>query len=187
MGTIHPDQNPSLCMSSTSLNTVNIFLTVSQLSPNPRYGPILEIIVRIPLIQIFALLMALGTLSFELPAPFMKGTVFQRNFTFKAVFLLIQATLAILFYQVSDFSTCLPTMSVFKINHLLIFPLVLRGRMLPFGRSSPLLPMYVLSWWMKSSTNPKSPPAEVEEAQQRERDPSVSRRIASFICCVALR
>jgi len=67
--------------------------------PNPRYGPILEIIVKIPLIQIFALLMALGTLSFELPAPFMKGTVFQRNFTFKAVFLLIQATLAILFYQ----------------------------------------------------------------------------------------
>jgi hypothetical protein len=58
--------------------------------------------------------MALATLSFELPAPFMKGTVFQRNFTFKAVFLLIQATLAILFYQVSDFSACLPTMMVFN-------------------------------------------------------------------------
>jgi len=130
--------------------------------------------------------MALGTLSFELPAPFMKGTVFQRNFTFKAVFLLIQATLAILFYQVSDFSTCLPTLLVFN-KSFADFPLVLRGRMLSSGRSSPLVPMYVLSWWMKSSTNPKSPTVEVEEAQQRGRDPSASRRIASFICCVTLR
>jgi hypothetical protein len=67
--------------------------------PNARYGPILEIIVKVPLVQIFALIMGIFTLSFELPAPFMKGTPFQRNFTFKAVFLLVQATLAILFFQ----------------------------------------------------------------------------------------
>jgi len=67
--------------------------------PNPRYQPILEVIVTIPLVQIFALIFAIFTLSFELPAPFMKGTPFERNFTFKAVVLLFQATLAILFYQ----------------------------------------------------------------------------------------
>jgi len=67
--------------------------------PNPRYDPLLEVIVTIPLVQIFALIMAIFTLSFELPAPFMKGTSFERNFTFKAVVLLLQATLAILFYQ----------------------------------------------------------------------------------------
>ena len=77
-----------------------MFLPGSQLSPNARYGPILDIIVKIPLVQIFALIMGIFTLSFELPAPFMRGTPFERNFTFKAVFLLIQATLAILFYQV---------------------------------------------------------------------------------------
>jgi len=67
--------------------------------PNPRYGPILAIVVTIPLVQIFSIIIAIFTLSFELPAPFMKGTPFQRNFTFKAVILLVQATLAVLFYQ----------------------------------------------------------------------------------------
>jgi len=67
--------------------------------PNPRYAPILEVIVTIPLVQIMALLMGIFAVAFEYPAPFLKGTVLERNFTFKAVYLLIQATVAVLFYQ----------------------------------------------------------------------------------------
>ncbi|KAF8339593.1 uncharacterized protein EI90DRAFT_2255884 [Cantharellus anzutake] len=67
--------------------------------PNARYKPILDIIVTIPLIQLFAMVMALGTLAFENPIPPLKNTFAHRNFTFKAVWLLLQATLAILFYQ----------------------------------------------------------------------------------------
>lgn len=70
-------------------------------SPNPRYHAIITVIVTIPLIQIIAMLMAIFALAFEYPAPFLKGTVFERNFTFKAVYLVFQATFAILFYQVS--------------------------------------------------------------------------------------
>jgi hypothetical protein len=67
--------------------------------PNPRYDPILEVIVTIPIVQIVALVMGIFTLAFEYPAPFLKGTVLERNFTFKSVYLLFQATVAILFYQ----------------------------------------------------------------------------------------
>jgi hypothetical protein len=71
-------------------------------SPNPRYDPILEVIVKIPLIQIISLLMGIFAIAFEYPAPFMKGTVFERNFTLKAVYLVFQSTIAVLFYQVND-------------------------------------------------------------------------------------
>lgn len=67
--------------------------------PNPRYDPILDIIVKIPLVQIVSMVMAIFALAFELPAPFLKGTALDRNFTFKAVYLLIQTTVSILFYQ----------------------------------------------------------------------------------------
>jgi hypothetical protein len=67
--------------------------------PNVKYAPILSVIVTIPLIQILAMLMAIITVAFEYPAPFLKGTFMERNFAFKMVWLLMQATLAILFYQ----------------------------------------------------------------------------------------
>jgi len=67
--------------------------------PNPRYKAIIEVIVTIPLIQIISLLMAVFTLAFEYPIPLVKGTAFERNFTFKAVYLVFQSVFAILFYQ----------------------------------------------------------------------------------------
>lgn len=45
------------------------------------------------------MVMAIFALAFEYPAPFLKGTFAERNFTFKAVFLVFQAVFAILFYQ----------------------------------------------------------------------------------------
>jgi len=67
--------------------------------PNEKFGAILAVIVSIPLVQIVAMMMALVAIAFEYPAPFLKDTFMERNFTFKAVFLVLQATLAILFYQ----------------------------------------------------------------------------------------
>jgi len=67
--------------------------------PNARYAPILAVIVTIPLIQLLAMVMAVVAIAFEYPAPFLKNTFMERNFTFKAVFLIFQATLAVLFYQ----------------------------------------------------------------------------------------
>lgn len=84
---------------------MNLFFS-SYFRPNPRYAPIIDVIVTIPLVQIFALLMGIFAVAFEYPAPFLKGTVFERNFTFKAVYLLIQATIAVLFYQVIIFLSC---------------------------------------------------------------------------------
>jgi len=45
------------------------------------------------------MIMAIVAIAFEYPAPFLKNTFMERNFTFKAVFLVFQATLAVLFYQ----------------------------------------------------------------------------------------
>ncbi|KAF8305569.1 hypothetical protein DL93DRAFT_306740 [Clavulina sp. PMI_390] len=67
--------------------------------PNPRYKAIISIIVTIPLIQILALIMALGTLAVEYPIPPLKSSMFHRNFTFKCIWLVFQAVLAALFYQ----------------------------------------------------------------------------------------
>ena len=69
-----------------------------------RYGPILDIIIKVPLVQIFAMILGIVTIAFEYPAPFLKGTFMERNFTFKAVFLVFQATTSILFYQVCSLS-----------------------------------------------------------------------------------
>ncbi|KAF9512471.1 hypothetical protein BS47DRAFT_1297679 [Hydnum rufescens UP504] len=60
---------------------------------------ILEFIVRVPVVQVVAMIMGFVTLAFEYPAPFLKGTFMQRNFTFKTVFLVFQAMTSVLFYQ----------------------------------------------------------------------------------------
>jgi len=67
--------------------------------PNVRYKSILEFIVRVPVVQVVAMIMGFVTLAFEYPAPFLKGTFMQRNFTFKTVFLVFQAMTSVLFYQ----------------------------------------------------------------------------------------
>lgn len=104
-----PDPSPSQCALLAIASPFPSELIINNsYSPNPRYDPILDIIVKIPLVQIVAMVMAIFTLAFELPAPFLKGTAFDRNFTFKAVYLLIQGTVAVLFYQVSRLVLSIP-------------------------------------------------------------------------------
>jgi len=68
-------------------------------TPNPRYQPVMDIIITVPLVQLFAMVLALIAIAFEYPIPLMKRSFANRNFTFKIVWLLFQASLALLFYQ----------------------------------------------------------------------------------------
>jgi len=68
-------------------------------TPSPAFAGIDSVIVTIPLIQIISMVMGLGTLAFEYPIPGVKGTFLERNFMFKAVWLVFQATVSLLFYQ----------------------------------------------------------------------------------------
>jgi len=59
----------------------------------------IAIIVKAPIIQILVMLHAAFMLALEWPLPFMKTLSIQRSFALKAVLLVMQASLAILFYQ----------------------------------------------------------------------------------------
>jgi hypothetical protein len=60
----------------------------------------IDIIVKVPAVQIVIMLHAFLLLALELPAPFFKGTGMYRSLPLRLVMLLGQAFLAILFYQV---------------------------------------------------------------------------------------
>lgn len=60
----------------------------------------ITIIVKIPVVQILAILHAFLILSVELPAPFFKNTGLYRSLPLRVVLLLGQVLLDLLFYQV---------------------------------------------------------------------------------------
>lgn len=64
------------------------------------------IVVKAPVVQLISILMGIGMVALEFPAPQLKGTSIQRNFTVKIVLLLMQAFFAILFYQVCHQYSC---------------------------------------------------------------------------------
>ncbi|KAI0339770.1 hypothetical protein BDW22DRAFT_1347277 [Trametopsis cervina] len=59
----------------------------------------IDIIVKIPVVQILVMIHAFALLALEFPAPFLKGTGIYRSLPLRIVMLLGQAFLAILFYQ----------------------------------------------------------------------------------------
>ncbi|KAH8107241.1 hypothetical protein BXZ70DRAFT_285546 [Cristinia sonorae] len=69
------------------------------IQPSPNASVMIAIIVKAPVLQIFALILGLGLVAVEYPAPFLKGTVFQRSLIIKIMMLLVQSIVAILFYQ----------------------------------------------------------------------------------------
>jgi len=69
------------------------------LQPGPSAAPFINVIVKAPIIQIFALLTAVGTLTIELPAPFVRGTSVHRSWVTRIVILLTQTLLGIFLYQ----------------------------------------------------------------------------------------
>jgi len=80
------------------LDTVNA-PPIGGFHPGPNSAPFLEIIVKVPLIQILSILFGLFTLLLEYPAPFMKQTSLYRSFAARAVLLVLQSFVAVFFYQ----------------------------------------------------------------------------------------
>ncbi|QRV82715.1 hypothetical protein RhiJN_10730 [Ceratobasidium sp. AG-Ba] len=65
----------------------------------PNSAPFVAIIVKIPLVQIFTLIMALTLALLEWPLPVMKKLPIYRSFVFRIVWLLLLAFISVLFYQ----------------------------------------------------------------------------------------
>jgi hypothetical protein len=68
------------------------------------------LIIKNPIIQIFAMLLGLGILAIEFPIKPLKQSSLHRSFPLKIVLLMFQAFLTILYYQV-----CFSTLFLFSI------------------------------------------------------------------------
>ncbi|TFK54508.1 hypothetical protein OE88DRAFT_1203568 [Heliocybe sulcata] len=69
------------------------------LQPSKSNAVFITLIVKAPIIQLFAMLLAFAILAMEVPLPQLKGSSFHRNFVVRIPMLLLQAFLTILFYQ----------------------------------------------------------------------------------------
>jgi len=69
------------------------------LQPANNMSFFISIIVKAPVIQILAMLSGIMMVSIEYPVPFLKGTAIQRSLVFRIVMLVLQAFIAVLFYQ----------------------------------------------------------------------------------------
>jgi len=69
------------------------------LQPSPKVSGFIMVIVKVPVIQILTMLVAFFMIALEFPLPRLKGTRIYRSFVFRIVVLILQAFLAILFYQ----------------------------------------------------------------------------------------
>lgn len=69
------------------------------LQPANNVSFFIDIIVKAPIIQILAMAFGMMMVALEYPAPFLKGTAIQRSFVVRIVGLILQAFIAVLFYQ----------------------------------------------------------------------------------------
>jgi len=69
------------------------------IQPSPKVAGFIMVIVKIPLVQISAMVLAFTIVAIEYPLPFIKGTAIHRSLILRVVILVFQASLAILFYQ----------------------------------------------------------------------------------------
>jgi len=65
----------------------------------PGSAVFVTLIIKAPIIQIISVVLAGFIIALEFPAPFLKGTRFHRSIVPKIPLLLLQASLAVLFYQ----------------------------------------------------------------------------------------
>lgn len=71
------------------------------LQPSQNALPLVNVIVKAPVLQILVILNALGTLVVEL-APFVRGTSIWRSWAFRIVILLSQTVIGLLVYQCTN-------------------------------------------------------------------------------------
>ncbi|KAG7098801.1 hypothetical protein E1B28_000706 [Marasmius oreades] len=69
------------------------------LQPAPGAAVFITLIVKNPIIQIFAMIVGLFMLALEYPLPQLKSLSIHRSFALKIVLLLFQSFLTLLFYQ----------------------------------------------------------------------------------------
>jgi len=69
------------------------------LQPAPGAAVFITLIVKAPIIQILAMILALILVAIELPVPQIKHTAIYRSFVVRIVLLFFQAFLCILYYQ----------------------------------------------------------------------------------------
>jgi hypothetical protein len=69
------------------------------LQPSRQAAPFIAIIVKVPVVQMFAMALGLFILCVELPLPMIKKFSFYRSIVVRIVLLLFQFSLTILFYQ----------------------------------------------------------------------------------------
>jgi len=69
------------------------------IQPTPGQAVFVTLIVKNPIIQIFAMLLGLILLAIEFPIKPVRGTAINRSFALKIVLLLFQTFLTILYYQ----------------------------------------------------------------------------------------
>jgi len=69
------------------------------LQPAKQDAFFIDIMVKVPVIQIIAILLGIVILAFEYPVPFMKSTAASRSLVLRVVLLVFQTFFAIMFYQ----------------------------------------------------------------------------------------
>jgi len=74
-------------------------VTLEAYNRRSRIPFFIDIMVKVPVIQILSILLGLVILAVEYPAPFMKNTSAHRSLVVKVVLLVFQTFLAIMFYQ----------------------------------------------------------------------------------------
>jgi hypothetical protein len=68
--------------------------------PSPNAAIFITLIVKVPVIQILTMMIALSMVALEFPMPQLKQTMIHRSIVLRIVMLVLQAFMAILFYQV---------------------------------------------------------------------------------------
>lgn len=69
------------------------------LQPAPQDAIFITLIVKAPVIPIFSMIIGFSIIAFEYPVPWVRGTSIHRSFVVRIIALLVQAVLAILWYQ----------------------------------------------------------------------------------------
>ena len=84
----------------SSTQQTHLLTRLSHRPPNSA-ALFVTIIIKVPILQIFTMLMGFTLLALEWPLPLLKGTMFHRSLVLRPVFLLMLALTSIFFYQVS--------------------------------------------------------------------------------------
>ncbi|KAG6335577.1 hypothetical protein ID866_3517 [Astraeus odoratus] len=74
------------------------------IQPSPRVRIFVFLVVKTPLVQIMAMIIASFVLALEWPVPHVQGTALHRSITLRIIMLLQQAFLSSLFYQACSFT-----------------------------------------------------------------------------------